>query len=192
MLLVAAFMALVVAVTFQAGLTDSLQYQRDNFSTQWWRGVSHALPHINTQHLSLNLLALLCLCALFPEAFKSFGWLIALAFAAMVSATGLYLFSPSIEWCSGLSGALHGLMVYAALRTRAHVIWLLAVIAKLVVEQTQLFQDSTLASLTADYIGHAVVVDAHLWGAIGGFMFFLMVYVIEYIAVFIEINSTRA
>ena len=190
-LLVAAFIAITIAINFKPELSDALQYQRDSFASQWWRGFSHTLPHINLQHLSLNLLALLCLCALFPEAFKSAGWLFALAFSAMVSASGLYLFSPAIDWCTGLSGALHGLFVYAVLRTRAHFIWLLAVLAKLVLEQSRLFQDSALASWTADYIGHAVVVDAHLWGAIGGFIFFLLVYVFQYAAVFIEINSAR-
>ena len=187
-----AFLALLLLVYFQPEFADSLQYQRSNFSQEIWRGFSHALPHVNAQHLSLNILALMCIYALFNEAFQSLGWLFALAFSAMASAVGMYWLSPATEWCVGLSGALHGLIVYAALRARASIFWLLAILAKLIVEQTRLFSESGLVSMTADYIGHTVIVDAHLWGAVGGFVFYLLVHFIQYIAVFIEINSSRS
>lgn len=175
-----------------SALGDAMQYQRSSFTTQPWQGISHALVHLNLRHLSLNALALLCIVALFPDAFRSTGWLLALLASAMISALGLYLFSPLTAWCVGLSGALHGLMIYAVLRSHASIAWLLALVAKIGLEQTQLFQQSGWLSATAEYIGHDVVVDAHLWGAIGGFLFYLAVHAFNYLRVSIEIQRSRS
>ena len=191
-LLVIGFCALVVAINFQPDFAEQLRYERASFGQQWWQGLSHALPHVNLKHMWLNVLALLCMAALFPEAFKSFSWLFALAFSAMASATGLYFFSPAIDWCIGLSGALHGLMIYVVLHSRANIFWLLAIASKLIVEQTDMFADSGIVSITVDYIGHSIVIDAHLWGAMGGFVYFLLAYIVQYIVVFVEINSTQS
>ncbi|MGB5324082.1 MAG: hypothetical protein WBN40_01490, partial [Pseudomonadales bacterium] len=92
----------------------------------------------------------------------------------------------------GLSGALHGLMVYTVLRAHASPLWLLALVAKIGLEQTRFFQQSEWLAATANYIGHDVVVDAHLWGAIGGFVFYLAVHAYHYIRVAIEINRARS
>ncbi|MGB5324718.1 MAG: rhomboid family intramembrane serine protease, partial [Pseudomonadales bacterium] len=81
--------------------SEAMGYQRSSFSAQPWQAFSHALVHLNLQHLSLNTLALLCMVALFPDAFRSAGWLFALLLSAAISALGLYLFSPLTDWCVG-------------------------------------------------------------------------------------------
>ncbi|MDA7687491.1 rhombosortase [Pseudomonadales bacterium] len=192
LLMLASVIALVLVVNGQFDNTELLRYERASFSEHWWQGFSHVLPHLNLKHLSLNLLALLCIAAIFGDAFKSFNWVLALAFSAMASAVGLYFFSPTTDWCVGLSGALHGLMVYAALRSHASIVWLLVIAGKIAIEQVDAFSQLGLMSVTSDYIGHAVIIDAHLWGAIGGLIFYTLVHLVQYILVFIEINSTRS
>lgn len=186
-----ALLAVLAYLLQSPELSQSLRYERSGFAAHPWQGFTHAVVHLNLRHLSLNVLALLCLVALFSEAFRSAGWWLALLASAFVSAMGLYFFSPLTAWCAGLSGALHGLMVYAVLRSRAHWIWLLALVAKVGIEQTGFYQHSAFLHTTAEYIGEPVVVDAHLWGAIGGLLFFLAVHAIAYVRVAIEINRAR-
>lgn len=83
-------------------------------------------------------------------------------------------------------------MVYAALRSHASIVWLLLIAGKIAIEQVDAFSQLGLMSVTSDYIGHAVIIDAHLWGAIGGLIFYTLVHLVQYILVFIEINSTRS
>lgn len=189
--LVALLAALFYLLTLPDAL-DTLRYQRADFPAKLWQSVSHALVHLNLRHLSLNVLALLCMVALFGEAFRTSTWLLALFASAAVSATGMFYFSPLTDWCVGLSGALHGLMVYAVLRAHASPLWLLALVAKLGVEQTAFYQQSNVLSATTTYIGHDVVVDAHLWGAIGGLLIYLLIHAIQYVRVSIEIIRARS
>ena len=81
--------------------------------------------------------------------------------------TDLWFFDPEIEWYVGASGALHGVMTagtLAHLRRRDLDGWILAVfiIAKLSYEQ---FAGSMPFAGAAN-----TVVDAHLYGAVGGFV----------------------
>ena len=182
---------MLVVVHFQPGWELELRYERAEFTSNLWQSVTHALVHLNTQHLVINCLALFCIYLLFPEGFKSTKWIIALLVSAIVSSAGLYLFSPAIDWCVGLSGALHGLMVYVMLRARANVLWMLALAGKIILEQTTLSEQFDVANLTANLIQHNVVVDAHLWGAIGGLLFFGIVRSVTMISVIVEINRSN-
>ncbi|MDQ1302277.1 MAG: hypothetical protein QG595_260, partial [Pseudomonadota bacterium] len=87
------------------------------------------------------------------------------------SNVGLYLFSPEVNWCVGMSGALHGLLIIGALDwirqgDRAGWVLLAIWIAKLAWEQA-----SGAVPLSTEMIGAPVIIDAHLWGAAGGFLF---------------------
>jgi rhomboid family GlyGly-CTERM serine protease len=81
---------------------------------------------------------------------------------------GFWFFYPELEWYVGLSGVLHGLLVaglFAGLvqRDREAVILTLFVIAKLAWEQLAGPLPGSESSS-----GGVVIVDAHLYGAIGG------------------------
>jgi len=170
---------------------EQLRYERSLYSIEQWRLVTNAFVHVNTKHLVLNLSALVLIFLLFNEAFKSINWVLVLVGAAVISSMGLYYFSPDIEWCLGLSGALHGLLVYALLRSRASLIWLFALAAKIIAEQMSYFKDSSLTGLSESIIGVPIVTDAHLWGAMGGFALFAILQSLAWIKVVIEINSDK-
>lgn len=183
------FVFALVFINAYTDLHDTLRYDRASFFQNPEQAVGHALIHLNAQHLSLNLAGLIALFALFGAAFQTYSWLLALFVSAISSALGLYFFSPLTEWCVGLSGALHGLAVYAILRSRAHPLWLVLLVAKILVEQIDPAPLQLLSSMTTQFIEGNVVVDAHLWGAAGGFLYFSITRAYSTIRVIIEIND---
>ena len=133
-----------------------------------WRLITAHLVHLGWGHLWLNLIALLLMAALFDDAMPAGDWILGGALGAGAIDLGLSLFHAEIEWYVGLSGVLHGLMVVGAvglLRSAAPIGYLLlaGVLCKLLWEQFAgplPFSESTS--------GGPVVVEAHLYGALGG------------------------
>ena len=186
-------MALLIAALLfiftQAELLASWRFDRFLFDQQPILALSHAFIHLNAQHLMLNISGLVFIYLIFPSAFKSLLWIIALAASAVASAYGIFYYSPETEWLVGLSGALHGLFVYAALRSRASIAWLVAIIIKLVIEQMpDLMPTNNLTQMTEQFINHSVIVDAHLWGAAGGLLFFFVARSIATLFLIVELN----
>ena len=186
-------MALLIAALLfiftQAELLASWRFDRFLFDQQPILALSHAFVHLNAQHLMLNISGLVFIYLIFPSAFKSLLWIIALTASAVASAYGIFYYSPETEWLVGLSGALHGLFVYAALRSRASIAWLVAIIIKLVIEQMpSLMPTNNLTQMTEQFISNPVIVDAHLWGAAGGLLFFFIARSIAALLLIIELN----
>ena len=186
-------MALLIAALLfiftQTELLASWRFDRFLFDQQPILALSHAFIHLNAQHLMLNISGLVFIYLIFPSAFKSLLWIIALAASAVASAYGIFYYSPETEWLVGLSGALHGLFVYAALRSRASIAWLVAIIIKLVIEQMpDLMPTNNLTQMTEQFINHSVIVDAHLWGAAGGLLFFFVARSIATLFLIVELN----
>jgi len=186
-------MALLIAALLfiftQAELLASWRFDRFLFDQQPILALSHAFVHLNAQHLILNISGLVFIYLIFPSAFKSLLWIIALAASAVASAYGIFYYSPETEWLVGLSGALHGLFVYAALRSRASIAWLVAIIIKLVIEQMpDLMPTNNLTQMTEQFINNPVIVDAHLWGAAGGLLFFFVARSIATLFLIVELN----
>lgn len=186
-------MALLIAALLfiftQAELLASWRFDRFLFDQQPILALSHAFVHLNAQHLILNISGLVFIYLIFPSAFKSLLWIIALAASAVASAYGIFYYSPETEWLVGLSGALHGLFVYAALRSRASIAWIVAIIIKLVIEQMpSLMPTNNLTQMTEQFISNPVIVDAHLWGAAGGLLFFFVARSIATLFLIVELN----
>jgi len=186
-------MALLIAALLfiftQTELLASWRFDRFLFDQQPILALSHAFIHLNAQHLMLNISGLVFIYLIFPSAFKSLLWIIALAASAVASAYGIFYYSPETEWLVGLSGALHGLFVYAALRSRASIAWLVAIIIKLVIEQMpDLMPTNNLTQMTEQFINNPVIVDAHLWGAAGGLLFFFVARSIATLFLIVELN----
>lgn len=166
-------LALFVVVLFMLQPMDLewLRYERDNFLVNWWQSVTHMLIHLNYAHLTLNAVTLIVLYFLFTEAFETFMWIPALLVSAIISSMGLYFYSPDVEWCVGLSGAMHGLFIYLVYSARAHWIWAIAIAAKIIFEQLAPLLKFSSPDLTEQLIDGNVVIDAHLWGGVGGSIF---------------------
>ena len=150
-------------------VTEALRYQRGAIlDGQWWRLISGNLVHLGWSHLLLNLAGLVLVWLLFHHALSLRSWIVVTLASALAVGGGLLLFDPGIQWYVGLSGALHGLFaagLVAALSSGNRAEWLLLLlfVAKLTWEQLV----GTMPG-TAELAGGNVIVDAHLYGAIGG------------------------
>ena len=150
-------------------VTEALRYQRDAIlDGQWWRLISGNLVHLGWSHLLLNLAGLALVWLLFHHALSLRSWIVVTLGSALAVGAGLLLFDPGLQWYVGLSGALHGLFaagLVAALFSGNRAEWLLLILfgAKLAWEQLV----GTMPG-TAELAGGNVIVDAHLYGAVGG------------------------
>ena len=146
----------------------ALRYDRSALRVgQWWRLSSAHLVHLDLRHTLLNGLGLILMWALFVRDYRGRQWFLILLAAAAAIDAGLWFRDTDVLWYVGASGVLHGVMVagtLAALRRgeRAGLVLAVFVLAKLSYEQ--------LAG-ALPFAGEAVpvVVNAHLYGALGGF-----------------------
>lgn len=146
---------------------EALRYDRTALAAgQWWRLLTAHFVHLDFDHAALNSLGLVLMWALFARDYRPLHWLAILTGSIAAIDAGLWLRDSTVSWYVGSSGALHGIMAagtLAHLRRRDLDGWILAafVVVKLAYEQSAgalPFTDS-----------HArVVVDAHLFGTIGG------------------------
>jgi rhomboid family GlyGly-CTERM serine protease len=138
-------------------------------SGQVWRLITGNLVHLGWAHLWPNLLALLLIGGLLEEFLNPLEWLAASIVTGVAISAGLYLFQPDTQWYVGLSGVLHGLVACGAVMmmgARAAALGAslgVGLALKLVWEQVY-----GPVPLTAASVGGAVVVPAHLYGAIAG------------------------
>ena len=186
---------LIAALIFifdQSQLHETWRFDRELFSHQPLQALSHALIHLNAQHLALNVTGLLTIYLLFSSAFRSLWWLVAIGISALASAYGVFYYSPETDWLVGLSGALHGLFVYAVLRSRASLAWIAALVIKLAIEQPpHWLPANSISDFTERLINNNIIVDAHLWGAAGGLLFFLIARSFATLLVIVELNRAE-
>ncbi len=150
------------------GLGDSvgalLRYDRAAIAAGgWWRLLTAHAVHLDLHHLILNSFGLILVWALFADDFDVAEWCGIVLGGALTISCGLWWFSAGVSWYVGASGVLHAAMAAGAVKhllMRAWDRWILVLglAAKLIWEQWR---------------GHAVpmiVVDAHLYGALSGFV----------------------
>lgn len=128
------------------------------------------LVHLGNSHLALNLAGLALIGWVFAPGLRATHWLMVLAGSWLALTLGFLALEPQLEWYVGLSGILHGLLLGAlvldkGIDLRARVILILAVFLKLAWEQW-----AGELPLTASAAGGPVVVDAHLYGGLGGWL----------------------
>jgi rhomboid family GlyGly-CTERM serine protease len=132
---------------------------------QWWRLLTAHFVHLDLAHAVLNGLGVVLMWALFARDYSPWRWAAIYSGAALAVSLGLWFLNPELQWYVGASGALHGVMTagtVAHLRRRDLDGWILAVfiVAKLAYEQ--------YAGALPFAGSSATIVDAHLYGAIGG------------------------
>ncbi len=137
---------------------------------EWWRIVTGNLTHTNFAHLGMNLAGLWVISFIFRPSSRNF----LIVFILLCTIVGAFNLFTNMSVYVGLSGVLHGLFGFWALREvfearRSSILLVGGLIAKVVWEQ--LYGPSTD---TAALIGARVAVDAHLFGAIGGLGMALM------------------
>lgn len=162
-----AICTVIMLVQVANGQGHALRYDRAGLAAgQLWRLVTAHIIHLDLEHAALNSLGLVLMWALFARDYRPRQWLpIVLGAIAAIDA-GLWLASSTVAWYVGSSGALHGVMAagtYAHLRRRDVDGPMLALF--LIVK---LCYEHLVGALPFTDNGAGVVVDAHLYGALGG------------------------
>ena len=134
-----------------------------------WRLITGHLVHLGWSHLLLNLAGLALIWGLFQRLFSALAWWWVWLASTLAVSAGLFFFDLNLGWYVGLSGVLHGLFIAGLLMALRQDPWwgdgalLVVVVTKLAWEQ----QYGSLPGTSA-LAGGNVIVDAHLYGAIGG------------------------
>ena len=149
---------------------DWFQYAKPDIEAgQWWRFITGNLVHLSWRHFAMNALALIAIYFLFPNLLKTGGLFLVFILSGLSVTLGLWIFSPTIYWYVGLSGALHGVLITLLIlditvsKQGLNIALLLLVMAKLLWET--LMGPIPGSESTA---GGPVIVQAHLYGSIGG------------------------
>ena len=148
-------------------------------SGDYWLLLSGNIVHLNWTHWALNM-AGLSIVAFFFSAYGSiFQWLLVFAVSAVFVGFGLYWFNPDVTTYVGLSGALYGLFIFGSLReirfypTSGYVLTVV-VVGKLTWES---FYGPLPGS--EELTKGRVVTDAHLYGALGGGLAVLVMWLFD-------------
>lgn len=163
------FLALLCIALQYAGLADLLDYQRSLIAKgHWWLLLSGNFVHLGPAHLWMNLAGLALVAALVWQYFSAWQWSILILLCSVGVGVGLWFFNPEVEGYVGFSGTLHGLIIAGTLADlraypRSAGLLLLLVVGKLVWEQL-----AGALPGSESVAGGQVLVDAHLYGAIGG------------------------
>ncbi len=151
------------------GGREILRYERTGIASgEIWRLVSAHIAHLGWTHLAMNAGGLLLVWFIVGDAFSALRWCVTAVIIVVVIDAGLWLFSPEVRWYVGLSGLLHGILAAGLAvklqRPAGETVALgLLLVAKLAWEQ---FNGPLPGSATG--AGGDVIVDAHLYGAVGG------------------------
>lgn len=161
----------------QESLNNSFFFKREGIlSGNYWLLLSGHFSHINTPHLFLNLAAWTLIWLYGWKVCSGFVWTLLFAVSTIGTSLGL-LFLVGVDWYSGLSGILHGLLMTVVLlrlfNDRSdYGAWLLFFIICVKLTYESFFQTTFY---TANLIGAPVLTEAHLLGLISGIASWLLI-----------------
>lgn len=147
----------------------ALRFDRSGIEAgQLWRLLTGHFVHLGWPHLVLNALGLILVWLLCGRAYSIAAWCLVIGTAVAAVDAGLWYCDPALEWYVGLSGLLHGLLAAGIVTlviggSMEMLVLGLLLVAKLAWEQLQGPMPGSDA-----LAGAAVVVNAHLYGALGG------------------------
>lgn len=134
----------------------------------YWLLLSGNIVHLNWSHWALNMAGLAIVAIFFTRHGNLCQWLLLLLVSSLFVSVGLYWLNPQIGTYVGLSGVLHGLFIFGAIREiRVYPLSGYALLLLLVGKLGWEFIYGAMPSSEQMIEGH-VVTDAHLYGALGG------------------------
>jgi rhomboid family GlyGly-CTERM serine protease len=162
------FLVLVLLSLLGEGGRLLLRYEREAvLQGEYWRLVTGHLVHGGTQHLILNGAGLALVAALFRyDDYSWRAWLLIALFSLVAIDLRFVFWEPQVTWYVGLSGVLHGALAAGAVAwwrlgpKRLALLLSVILLGKLTWEQWH-----GALPLSGDL---PVVVNAHLYGALGG------------------------
>jgi len=167
----ALLVGLMIVLQFFVG-PEVLRYERLAMlqEQQWWRLISAHWVHVNSIHLLLNLVGFVIISSLVRLQQWSYGYYFGSLLGMDLFISLMLLWQhPQIGWYVGISAVLYGLLLQGAIllwpREKFWAVLLSCLcIGKIILEQLE-----GGSVTTEQWIGTAVLVDAHFYGAIAGF-----------------------
>ncbi|MGB5279352.1 MAG: rhombosortase [Gammaproteobacteria bacterium] len=183
----------VICFSLQStSMASVLQYDRGLIDQgQYWLLLTGHLVHLNWVHWALNMAGLLIVAVFFSLYGSMLDWLFVLLFSALVTGLGLYWLHPELIWYVGLSGVLHGLFIYGAIREIrfypfSGYLLVLLIAAKLFWE----YMNGALPGSEA-MTGGRVLVEAHLYGAMAGLVAVFVTWLLHLFHKLIEVKNRQ-
>lgn len=163
LIVISLVMALAQWPALQPFITWDARFIADG---QWWRLLSGNFTHTNLIHLGMNTAGLWVIAFFFRSITQAKEWLAVLLVSSLL--VGVTLLASDIQVYLGLSGTLHGLFAYYALKeslSGRKSSWLLivGVLAKVAYECLIGAPESTASMINA-----RVATEAHLVGMLSG------------------------
>jgi rhomboid family GlyGly-CTERM serine protease len=148
---------------------DSWRFKRELVEQgEVWLLFSGHIVHLNWSHWALNMAGLAIVAFFFSSHASVKQWLAVIIVSACMINAGLWLWLTDVRSYVGLSGVLHGLFLYGALREiRYYPASGYVLTAVLVTKLTWEFFNGALPG-SEEMTGGRVLTEAHLLGAIGG------------------------
>lgn len=168
---------LACSLLYLAGMDNDLAFRRDEIAQgDYWRLLTGNLLHTNAWHLAMNLAGLWVIALLHQNHYKQMHFSVIFILCCIAQGLGLYFFFPSLIGYVGLSGMLHGLFTYGALKDitiglKSGYLLLLGVIIKVSYERVY-----GAGEQVTEMIGARVATEAHLVGVISGMLIFISIY----------------
>ena len=164
--------AMIVALLLLSGgetAREGFRFDRVGIASgELWRLVTGPFGHLGWPHFALNAAGLGLVWYLVGNVFDRRRWLVIAAVSVCTMDLGLWYFDPELRWYVGLSGLLHGILAAGLterLRTPDAETLLLGALLLGKLAWEQLSGPLPGSEGTA---GGPVVVDSHLFGALGG------------------------
>jgi rhomboid family GlyGly-CTERM serine protease len=164
----ATFVLLILLLGADPAFRDALRFDRELIvAGESWRIFTGNFVHIGAGHLWLDTLGLALLLLFFRDVFSPRDWTLATLTGVLAVGVGLWFLNPEVRSYVGISGVLHTLLFAGLLLSFRHSplingIVFAAMAARLWSEQ----QPGYDVYYMQDTIGGAVMVDAHLYGAL--------------------------
>jgi len=159
----------VFAAAFGDDAREFLRYDRAAIADgEYWRLLSGHFVHLGYSHLALNLVGLLLVWLLVGRLYSTQRWLFVTVISIVVMDAGFWFLDADLRWYVGLSGLLHGLLLAGAIAGVRSLPAESLVICAVVVAKLAYEQIAGPLPGSESVAGGAVVVNSHLYGAVGG------------------------
>jgi rhomboid family GlyGly-CTERM serine protease len=166
--LIGALATPMVLLAFSGNATRLvLRYERDAVSNgDVWRLLTGHLVHGDFRHLLLNLAGMALVAQLFGRDYSPRQWLLVMLASCAAIDIGFVFYEPQLAWYVGFSGVLHGAIAAGVVAWWRYENRALTVTVGLLLMLKLLWEQLRGAlPFSGDM---PVIVNAHLYGAIGG------------------------
>ena len=148
---------------------EALRYDRVWIGQgETWRLISGHFAHLGWSHLALNSVGMLLVWFLIGGSYTHRSWALIVGITLATMDAGFWFLNPELYWYVGMSGLLHGLLAAGIVARWKNFDTETAILLLLLVAKISWEQFSGPVPGSESTSGGPVVVDAHLYGALGG------------------------